>query len=328
MQTRALGKTGLELTPIGFGAWAIGGQWGRPEDGESVAAIRRGLELGVNWIDTAPGYGCGHSEEVVGRAIRGLAERPIISTKCGFVWEGDHGPLDVCLKADSVRREIDASLRRLGVDVIDMYQIHWREPDEDIEEAWSTLADLKAQGKVRFVGASNFDVAQMERCARIAPMDFIQPPYSMLLRTPLWTTPFEESTPRESIEAEILPYCARHEMGVVIYSPMGSGLLSGRMTEERIAAFGEDDWRHGDPDFHPPLVTRTLALVERLRPIADRHGCTVGALAIAWALSNPTVSAAIVGLRRPEQAEELVGAGSIGLDAADLAEIDEALSAA
>jgi aryl-alcohol dehydrogenase-like predicted oxidoreductase len=325
--TRRLGDSDLEITAIGFGAWALGGQWGAVSDGESIAAIHRALELGVNWIDTAAAYGRdGHSESVVGRALRGLRERPQVFTKCGFIWK--NGQLTTNLKRDSIRREVEGSLRRLGVEAIDLYQIHWREPDEDIEEAWSTLASLKAEGKVRHIGVSNFDVDQLRRCQAIAPVTSLQPPYSMLIRTELWTSPFVDNVARGAWETEVLPFCRAQGIGVIVYSPMASGLLSGRMTQERIAALPPDDWRRDDPDFQEPAISRTLSLVSKLSPIAERRRCSIGELAIAWTLRNPAVTGAIVGFRRQGQVDQLAGAASVQLNDADLAEIDSLLQSA
>jgi len=328
VRTAVLGKTGLTITRVGFGAWALGGQWGTPSDSESIAAIQRAVERGINWIDTAPSYGKqSHSEEVVGRAIRKLQERPLVFTKCGFRWSED-GVLTSVLKGASIREEVEGSLRRLGVEAIDLYQIHWREPDADIEEAWGTLADLKREGKVRHIGVSNFDVAQIKRCERIAPVETLQPPYSMLIRTSFWTAPFVDNTPRESIEAEILPYCETRGIGVIVYSPMASGLLSGTFTAERAAALPPDDWRRAELDFQEPTLSRTLALASALETVAQGLGCSLGELAIAWTLCHPAVAGAIVGFRRAEQVGELAGAAEITLSGAVLGRIDEILASA
>ena len=310
MGTVALGATGMEITRVGYGAWAIGGAgwwhaWGDQDDEESIAAIRRAVDLGINWIDTAPIYGLGHSEEVVGRALQGLDPRPYVFTKASL-HERD-GAVAHSLERDSIRREIEDSLRRLQVDVIDVYQIHWPDPDEDVEEGWATFAELKAEGLVRHIGVSNFDVAQLRRVQAIAPVETLQPPYSLLER---------------GIEDEILPFAEQEDIGIVCYSPMASGLLSGAMTRERIAALPDNDWRKHDARFNEPDVSRNLALVERLQTVADRHGTTPGAVAIAWTLHHPAVDGSIVGFRRPDQIEPLVAAGSLSLSDDDLATIE------
>jgi aryl-alcohol dehydrogenase-like predicted oxidoreductase len=307
--TVALGATGMEITRVGYGAWAIGGAgwwhaWGDQDDEESIAAIRRAVELGINWIDTAPIYGLGHSEEVVGRALQGLDPRPYVFTKASL-YEKDGGVAH-SLKRDSIRREVEDSLRRLQVDAIDVYQIHWPDPDEDVEEGWATFAELKSDGLVRHIGVSNFDVAQLRRAQAIAPVETLQPPYSLLER---------------GIEDEILPFAEQEGIGVVCYSPMASGLLSGAMTRERIAALPDNDWRKHDPRFNEPGLSRNLALVERLQTVADRHGTTPGAVAIAWTLHHPAVDGSIVGFRRPDQIEPLLVAGSLELSDEDLATI-------
>jgi aryl-alcohol dehydrogenase-like predicted oxidoreductase len=307
--TVELGATGLRISRVGYGAWAIGGTgwwhaWGEQDDEESIAAIRRAVELGVNWIDTAPIYGLGHSEEVVGRALQGLTERPYVFTKASL-YEKD-GAVAHSLERDSLRREVEASLARLQLDVIDVYQIHWPIPDEGIEEAWSTFADLKAEGLVRHIGVSNFDVSQLQRAQAIAPVETLQPPYSLIER---------------SIEDEILPFAQDQGIGVVCYSPMASGLLSGTMTAERIAALPDNDWRKHDPRFQEPELSRHLALVERLRAVAERHDATPGAVAIAWTLDHPAVHGSIVGFRRPDQIEPLLAAAALELGDDDRATI-------
>jgi aryl-alcohol dehydrogenase-like predicted oxidoreductase len=309
MQRKRLGNSDLDITTLGFGAWAIGGAgwqyaWGPQDDDQSIAAIRRALDLGVNWIDTAAIYGIGHSEEVVARALEGVRERPYVFTKCGLVANEKGEPRRV-LKADSIRRECEASLRRLGVEVLDLYQVHW--PNEDIEDGWGELARLKEEGKVRHIGVSNFDVAQLERAMKIAPVASLQPPYSLVSR---------------EVEAEILPFCQKHGIGVINYSPMYSGLLTGAMTAERAAALPEDDWRRRDSNFQPPRLERNLALVEILRSIGERHGRSPGEVAIAWTLRNPAITGAIVGARSAEQVEGWVGAATLKLDEADFARID------
>jgi aryl-alcohol dehydrogenase-like predicted oxidoreductase len=307
--TVALGATGMEIARVGYGAWAIGGAgwwhaWGDQDDEESIAAIRRAVDLGINWIDTAPIYGLGHSEEVVGRALQGLDPRPYVFTKASL-YEKDGGVAH-SLKRDSIRREVEESLTRLQLDVIDVYQIHWPDPDEDVEEGWATFAELKSEGLVRHIGVSNFDVAQLRRAQAIAPVETLQPPYSLLER---------------GIEDEILPFAEQEGIGVVIYSPMQSGLLSGAMTPERIAALPDNDWRKHDPRFTEPELSRNMALVDRLRTVAERHGTTPGAVAVAWTLHNPAVDGAIVGFRRPDQIEPLVAAASLELGDDDVATI-------
>ncbi len=302
MTKKQLGNSDMQITPIGIGAWAMGGggwafAWGPQDDAASIAAIHAALDAGINWIDTAAVYGLGHSEEVVARALAGRSNKPYIFTKCERVWN-EKGEIGKCLKADSIRKECEASLRRLKVDVIDLYQIHWPEPDEDIEEGWATLARLKEEGKVRWIGVSNFNVEQMKRAQKIAPITSLQPPYSIL---------------SPDIEQEILPYCEQNNIGVIVYSPMKSGLLSGKMTRERIAAMPPDDFRRRTPEFNEPRLTRNLALVELLREIGARHGRTPGEVAIAWTLRRPEVTAAIVGLRSPEQLNGVIGAAEFRL---------------
>src|ERR1700756_1233540 len=263
LPTAQLGRTGMHLTRVGFGAWAIGGgdwafAWGSQDDVASIAAIRHAVESGVNWIDTAAVYGLGHSEEVVAKALGGVSNRPYVFTKCSMVWNKD-GQIGHSLKAESLRRECEASLRRLHVETIDLYQVHWPDPDLDIEEGWATLAALKQEGKVRNIGVSNFNVAQLQRAQAIAPITSLQPRYSLLHR---------------EVEAEVLPFCARENIGVIAYSPMASGLLTGAMTRERIAALPADDWRKRHPDFQEPLLSRNLKLVRLLRTIGKRRGYT------------------------------------------------------
>lgn len=316
MQTRRLGDSDLDLTPLGFGAWAIGGGdwafgWGAQDDRDSIAAIREALDLGVNWIDTAPVYGLGRSEEVVGKALAGLSRRPLVFTKCGRVWD-EHREIGKRLQADSIRSECEASLRRLNVDRIDLLQIHWPEPDEDVEEGWAECARLKEEGKVRWIGVSNFSVAQLERARRIAPVTSLQPPYSLL---------------RRDIEAEILPWCAAHGVGVLAYSPLASGLLTGAWTQARHAVLADDDWRKAkNPLFQEPRFSRNLKVVELLRGIAAAHGVAPGAVALAWVLANPAVTAAIVGARKPGQFADHVAAATLQLTAADRAAIEGAVA--
>jgi aryl-alcohol dehydrogenase-like predicted oxidoreductase len=312
LSTSKLGDTGLEITRVGFGAWALGGGgwefgWGPQADEESAAAIHRAVELGVNWIDTAAAYGFGRSERVVGRALAGLrGERPYVFTKASLLDDGT-GHVRHSLKRDSILAEAEASLARLGVDAIDLYQIHWPDPVEDLEEGWAALAELKDRGLVRHVGVSNFSVAQLRRIQQIAPAETLQPSYSLIDR---------------GAEAEILPFAEREGIGVIVYSPMGSGLLTGAMTRERIAALPRDDWRKTDPRFTEPQLSGHLALAERLRAVAGRHGVTPGAVAVAWTLRNPAVDGAITGFRRPAQVDAVIAAANLELTNEDIAEID------
>lgn len=310
MQTRKLGNSDLQITPLGVGAWAIGGggipfAWGPQDDGDSIGAIQAALDHGINWIDTAPIYGLGHSEEVVGRAIKGRSKRPYVFTKCSIVWD-DRREVTRSMKRDSIRRECEESLRRLQIDAIDLYQLHWPDPEPDIEEGWRTVVELQKEGKVRWIGVSNFKPAQMARMEAIAPVTSNQPPYSIL---------------SPDIEAEILPYCGAHNIGVIVYSPMKSGLLTGAMTRERIAAMPEDDFRQRTISFKEPLLTRNLNLVELLREIGKRHGRTPGEVALAWTLRRPEVTGAIVGMRSPRQVEGVVGAAAFRLSTGEVEEI-------
>src|SRR5580700_747635 len=313
LQTTQLGDTGLEITTIGLGAWAIGGGgwefgWGSQDDDESVQAIHRALERGVNWIDTAAAYGFGRSERIVGRAPREMAQvdRPYVFTKASLL-EGSDRRVVHSLKRDSILREAHASLERLGVDAIDLYQIHWPVPDEDIEEGWSAFAELKEQGLVRHIGVSNFDAEQLRRIQQIAPVETLQPQYSLIER---------------DIEGEILPVAERDGIGVIVYSPMSSGLLTGAMARERIAGLPDDDWRKHDDRFREPELSRNLALVERLGAVADRHGTVPGAAAIAWTLGNPAVDGAIVGFRSPDQVDPLIDAANLELSQDDITTIE------
>jgi aryl-alcohol dehydrogenase-like predicted oxidoreductase len=315
MQTRPLGHSDLQITPIGFGAWAIGGGgwafgWGPQDDADSIASIREAIDLGINWIDTAAVYGLGRSERVVAKALEGVANRPYVFTKCERVWD-DQGAISGRLKADSIRAECEASLKRLAVDVIDLYQIHWPQPDEDIEEGWAAVASLQKEGKVRWIGVSNFDAPQMERARQIAPITSLQPPYSLVQR---------------GVEAEILPYAQAHGIGVIAYSPMASGLLTGAFSAERLASLPAEDWRHRNKNYQEPLLSRNLALVDLLRAIGSKHGRTPGQVAIAWVLGNPAVTGAIVGARRPGQLSELVGAADLELAADDRAALERFLA--
>jgi len=315
MQTKQLGNSDLHITPVGYGAWAIGGSgwqfaWGAQDDNDSIAAIHRALELGVNWIDTAAVYGMGHSEEVVGRALKTWqGPKPYIFTKCVMRWDAQ-GNVTKVFRADSIRQEAEDSLRRLGRDVIDLYQIHWP-PDPDspeLEEAWSTLAELKREGKVRWIGVSNFNVKQMRRAKSVAPVTSLQPPYSLINR---------------GVEEGILPFCLREGIGVIVYSPMASGLLTGAMTRERASKLPKDDWRSRDPEFNEPKLSRNLALVEQLREIGQRHGRSPGEVAIAWTLRNPAVTGAIVGARNARQAEGVMRAGELRLSDKEVREIED-----
>jgi aryl-alcohol dehydrogenase-like predicted oxidoreductase len=315
MDTRKLGNSDMHITRVGYGAWAAGGAgwdfaWGAQDDADSIAAIHRSLELGVNWIDTAAVYGVGHSEEVVARALQQQwkGKRPYVFTKCGMRWD-KRGHVTKVHTAQSIREECDASLRRLQVDIIDLYQMHW--PPEDngpsLEEAWSTMAALKKEGKVRWIGVSNFDVPQLQRAEKIAPVTSLQPPYSLI---------------RRRIETEILPHCERRGIGVIVYSPMASGLLTGAMTRERAANLPKDDWRRNNPEFREPKLSQNLELVERLKKVAARYAATPGAIAVAWTLRLPAVTGAIVGARNAKQAEEVMRAGEIKLTPQDIAEIE------
>jgi aryl-alcohol dehydrogenase-like predicted oxidoreductase len=310
MKTKRLGNSDLYITPLGFGAWAIGGSgwehgWGEQDDKASVAAILRALELGVNWIDTAAVYGLGHSEEVVAAALRAWrGARPYVFTKCGQRWDGQ-GHIHRTLAADSIRRECEDSLRRLNVDVIDLYQIHW--PTEDLEEGWTAMAQLQKEGKVRWIGVSNFDVEEMRRAQAIAAITSLQPPYSLV---------------RREVEYDVLPYCRSEGLGAIVYSPMASGLLTGAMTRERAANLPDSDWRSRDAEFQEPKLSKNLELVGRLREVGQRHGRPPGQVAIAWALQNPAVTGAIVGARSAEQVERNVGAAGLYLTDEEIAEIE------
>ena len=313
METRQLGNSDLRITPIGVGAWAIGGgDWqfgwgGGQEDDDSIAAIHAALDAGLNWVDTAAVYGLGRSEEVVGKALQDRGDRPYVFTKCSMRWHEDR-QIYRTIKGASVREECENSLRRLKVDAIDLYQIHWPLPEEDIEEGWTEMAKLKEEGKVRWIGVSNFNVAQLGRIQAIAPVTSLQPPYNLV---------------RRDIEQEILPYVHEQNIGVIVYSPMQAGLLSGKMTRERIAAMGSDDWRSRSDYFKEPQLSHNLALVEKLREIGNRHGRTAGETAIAWTLANPAVTAAIVGVRRPDQVPGIIGAAEFRLTPEEVQEIED-----
>jgi aryl-alcohol dehydrogenase-like predicted oxidoreductase len=310
METKHFGNTDMEITRTGFGAWAIGGgnweyAWGPQDDGEAIAAICRAIDNGMNWIDTAAVYGLGHSEELVGKALKGMSKKPYIFTKCGLVWD-DKRDVTKNLKAESIRRECEASLRRLNVDAIDLYQVHWPE-DADLEEAWEMMETLRSEGKVRYIGVSNYSIEQMSKSMKIAPVSSLQPPYSLINR---------------DYEKEILPFCKENGIGVIVYSPMGSGLLTGAMTRERIAAMPSDDWRKKSSHFQEPALSRNLALVEKLKSIGKKYGHSAGEVAIAWTLRNPAVTAAIVGGRSAAQVDGISHACDLKLTGEDLAEIE------
>ncbi|MHB1699227.1 MAG: aldo/keto reductase [Acidobacteriaceae bacterium] len=314
MRTRKLGNSDLHITPIGFGAWAIGGgdwqySWGAQEDSESINAIHRAIDLGINWIDTAAIYGLGHSEEVVGKALKSSTKKPHVFTKCAMLWD-DKRQIVQSLK--HVHRECEESLRRLQVDIIDLYQIHWPVPDEEIEEGWTAMAELQRAGKVRWIGVSNFSVAQLKRAQAIAPVTSLQPPYSAI---------------NNAAENELLPYCEQQGIGVINYSPMQSGLLTGKMTAERIAGLAPDDWRRKAPDFNEPRLSRNLQLVEVLREIGAKHGRSPGEVAIAWTLRLPAVTGAIVGGRNAGQVEGVIGAADFRLNEEEIAQVQAFIEA-
>lgn len=316
METQTFGNTDMRITPVGIGTFALGGEgwpvsWGPQDDRDSIATIQCALDLGINWIDTAAVYGFGHSEEMVAQALKGRTRRPYIFTKCSRRPTPD-GNISGILKAASIREEVEQSLRRLQIDVIDLYQIHWPNPDEDIEEAWTTLAELKVQGKVRHIGVSNFTVSQMRRIQAIAPISSLQPPYSLLDR---------------AIEDEILPFCLENTIGVIVYAPMGSGLLTGTWTPERVQHLPQNDMRRKKADFQEPRFSRNLALANLLREIGQRHGRSAGEVAIAWTLRHPAVTAAIVGGRRPVQVEEIIGASAFRLSPQEVENIEAFLRA-
>jgi aryl-alcohol dehydrogenase-like predicted oxidoreductase len=311
MERRRLGRTDLEITTIGFGAWSFGGDWGTQDDADSTAAIHRALELGVDWIDTAPAYGNGRSEEVIGRALSGLAERPLVFTKCGLPWD-ENGAIEIVdIRPETIRREIEDSLRRLRLEAVDLYQVHWPPADPrdlgDIESAWETMIAIRDEGKARFIGVSNYDAAQLTRIGKLGRVDTLQPPYSLI---------------RRGVEEEVLPYCEHEGIGVIVYSPMASGLLSGTMTAERAASLPADDWRRSDASFQEPALSRNLATAEQVASIAARLGRSPGEVAIAWTLLQPSVAGAIVGFRRSEQVEALVSASGLELPAEVRTELD------
>jgi aryl-alcohol dehydrogenase-like predicted oxidoreductase len=310
-ETRQLGNSDLHLTPIGYGAWAIGGgnwefAWGAQDDDESVSTIERALDSGINWIDTAAIYGLGHSEEVVAKALKNSPHKPYVFTKCSMRWFPDR-QIYRSLKAGSLQEEIENSLRRLRIDTIDLYQIHWPNPEDEIEEGWETLARFQEEGKVRYIGVSNFNVEQMKRVQKIAPITSLQPPYSLLNR---------------KIEDEILPFCLENHIGVINYSPMVSGLLTGKMTAERIKSLPEDDWRKRSANFIEPKLSKNLELVELLREIGKAHNVEPGVVAIAWTLRHPAITAAIVGARRPDQVDGVLPAATFRLSEQEIAKIE------
>ena len=310
MELRRLGNTDFEITPVGFGAWAIGGGgykygWGPQDDQDSIDTIHRALDAGINWIDTAAVYGLGHSEEVVGRALKGIRQKPYIFTKCARVGNENNDIIDD-QSAAGIRRQVETSLRRLQVETIDLMQCHWPRPDDQLEEGWRTLEQLRQEGKLRAIGVSNYSVAQMERILPVAPIASLQPPYSII---------------RRDVEGEILPFCHQHNIGVIVYSPMQSGLLTGTMTPERIQALPDDDWRKSSPQFQEPRLARNLALADLLEQIGKPHGRTAGEVAIAWTLHHPAVTAAIVGARHPGQIEGIIGALDFRLTNAEIGQI-------
>ena len=316
LSLKQLGNSDLQLTAIGFGAWAIGGgnwdfAWGAQDDDASIGAIHQALDESINWIDTAAIYGLGHSEEIVGKAVKGRAEKPLIFTKCSMRWD-EKRTIYRSLTSKSVAEELDASLRRLGVETIDLYQIHWPNPEAEIEEGWAEMARQQKAGKVRWIGVSNFNVEQMKRAQAIAPITSLQPPYSML---------------RPAVETEILPYCLENGIGVINYSPMVSGLLTGRMSAERVKAMPEDDWRRKAAEFNEPRLSRNLKLVEVLREIGSAHGVEPGVVAVAWTLHAPAITAAIVGGRSAEQVKGMASALHFGLNDKEYAQIGEFLKA-
>ena len=317
MKTRKLGYSDLHLTPIGLGTWAMGGGdwkfgWGDQDDAASIASVHQALDAGVNWIDTAAIYGHGHAERVVGKAIQGRRDDVLIATKCGRVWEGESREIGKSLRRESVHREVDVSLQRLGIDCIDLYQIHWPEPDEEIEEGWGAVAELVEAGKIRYAGVSNFNMEQLKRIQPIHPVTSLQPPYSML---------------RREVEEEILPYCRENQIGIVAYSPMQAGLLTGRFSKERVQNLPANDWRKANPFFTSPQLEANLSIIEQLRPVAAQMEITLPQLALAWVLRRSEMTAAIAGARRPEQILETVKAGEIVIHDELLLKIDRMLSA-
>ncbi len=302
MKTRRLGNSDLNLTVIGLGTWAQGGAgwkfgWGPQDDEQSIAAIHQALDSGINWIDTAAVYGLGHAEEVLGKALKGMSEKPIIATKCARNWDEDGNIVKVQTR-DSIRQEVENSLKRLNIEIIDLYQVHWPEPEEQIEEGWETMTELVKEGKVRYIGVSNYSVEQLERISPIQKPASLQPPYSMI---------------KPDFEKDLLPYCDKHNIGVVCYSPMYKGLLTGKITRERLEGLAHSDHRRNDPNFNEPKLSQNLELVENLKPIAADLGITLAQLSIAWTLRWPAVTSAIVGARNANQLQETVAAGSVEL---------------
>jgi aryl-alcohol dehydrogenase-like predicted oxidoreductase len=315
MKTRKLGWTDLNLTTIGLGTWAIGGGdwlfgWGPQDDAESLSAIVRGIELGINWIDTAPAYGLGHGEEVVGQALKKLKRKPIVATKCGIIWDENRKNYRR-LSGERIRQEVEASLKRLGIDVIDLYQIHWPDPESELESAWQQISNMVKEGKVRYAGVCNCNIAQLKRIQPIHPVASLQPPYSMI--------------ERDAEESGLLDYCRGQNIGVVAYSPMQKGLLTGKFTRQRIEALPENDHRRRDLNFQEPRLTANLELVEKLEIIAKKHGSTAAQAAIDWVLRRPEMTSAIVGVRRPSQVEEIIPAGDRSLSPEDIKAIDALL---
>ncbi|HBG77473.1 MAG TPA: aldo/keto reductase [Phycisphaerales bacterium] len=313
MKKSKLGNSRLEITKVGLGTWAIGGPWqfgwGRQDDNDSMDAIVESLDAGVNWLDTAPIYGCGHSETIIGKVLKKIGQKPIIATKCGLIWNDKKEKIS-CLKAKSILAECDASLKRLGVETIDLYQMHWNQPDEDIEEGFEAMAKCVKAGKVRYLGVSNFTVEQIERVMKIHPLTSLQPPYSMF---------------RRDIENDILPFCEKNNIGVIVYSPLQKGLLSGKFTPAKVAALPADDVRHNDTNFKPPLLEKNLKVIDRLADVAKRNRITVAQLAIGWTLRDSAVTAAIVGARRKGQISETAPAADVKLSNDDINEIEEIL---
>jgi len=315
METKKLGNTDLILTRVGFGAWAIGGSgwafaWGIQDDKKSIEAIHHALNSGINWIDTAAVYGLGHSEKIVAKALSGISKRPFVFTKCALPWN-DKNEIQGSLKAESVKRECEASLRRLKTDIIDLYQIHWPDPESELEEGWSAMSNLQKEGKVRYIGVSNFNIEQIKRAEKIAPVNSLQPPYSML---------------RPKVEKDILPYCLKQNIGVISYSPMLSGMLTGGMTKERAENLPTDDWRSRNPEFKDPKLSKNLALVDKLSEIGRRHKVTPAVIAIAWVLHNQAVTGAITGARSIEQVDGFIPAGDFRLSETEYNEINEYIS--
>jgi aryl-alcohol dehydrogenase-like predicted oxidoreductase len=317
MHKRVLGKSNVELSVLGLGTWAIGGGdnpygWGKQDDNESIQTIHHALDLGINWLDTAAGYGKGHSEEIVGKALSNRRQEVFIATKCGILWKEDGSDIFPCLKVESIRTEVELSLKRLKTDYIDLYQIHWPTgEDSEVAEGWSAVADLIKEGKVRFGGVSNFNVSQLEIANSIHPVSSLQPPYSMLLR---------------GIEGELMEYCQKHGIGIIAYSPMQAGLLSGKMTLERVKEFADDDWRKNkSPHFQEPALSINLSFIEKIKPIAAKRGRPVSHLALAWVLRRSEVTGAIVGFRHPCQVDEIIGAGDFDLPNEDIAVIEKLL---